>query len=52
MVDLGCLMDHLLDIARVARAEYTTPIAWYTTAVGIVTSVAGYIMAAGFWPWA
>ncbi len=32
--------------------EYTEPIAWFTTVVGIVTGVAGYMMAAGFWPWA
>lgn len=31
--------------------EYTTPIAWYTIAVGVVTSVAGYLMGAGLWPW-
>ena len=32
--------------------EYTVPIAWFTTLVGIVTGVAGYLMAAGFCPWA
>lgn len=31
--------------------EYTTPIAWYTVAVGVVTSAAGYLMAGGWWPW-
>lgn len=34
------------------RGEYTSPVAWYTAAVGAVTSAAGYAMAAGFWPWA
>ncbi len=34
------------------RTEYTDPIAWFTTAVGVVTGAAGYLMAAGFWPWA
>jgi len=34
------------------RGEYTSPVAWYTAAVGIVTGAAGYVMAAGFWPWA
>lgn len=33
------------------RDEYTVPIAWYSAAVGIVTGVSGYIMAAGMWPW-
>ncbi|MFC6835846.1 AmiS/UreI family transporter [Halomarina ordinaria] len=33
------------------RSDYTTPVAWYTVAVGIVTGAAGYLMAAGFWPW-
>ncbi|WP_254544069.1 AmiS/UreI family transporter [Halomarina pelagica] len=34
------------------RTDYTAPVAWYTIAVGIVTGAAGYLMAAGFWPWA
>lgn len=34
------------------REEYTDPIAWFTTIVGVVTGIAGYLMAAGFWPWA
>lgn len=34
------------------RSEYTSPVAWYTVAVGIVTAAAGYAMAAGMWPWA
>jgi len=34
------------------QAEYTQPIAWYTLLVGIVTGAAGYVMGAGFWPWA
>ncbi len=34
------------------RADLTSPIAWYTVFVGVVTAGAGYLMAAGFWPWA
>jgi hypothetical protein len=34
------------------RSEYTKPIAWYTVAVGALTGAAGYLMAAGMWPWA
>lgn len=34
------------------KTEYTEPIAWFTIIVGIVTGVAGYLMGAGFWPWA
>ncbi len=34
------------------RTEYTGSIGGFTTAVGVVTGVAGYVMAAGFWPWA
>lgn len=34
------------------REEYTDPIAWFTAIVGVVTGIAGYLMAAGFWPWA
>ncbi|WP_218153766.1 AmiS/UreI family transporter [Halopelagius inordinatus] len=33
------------------RAEYTGPVGWFTAAVGVLTAVAGYLMAAGFWPW-
>ena len=31
--------------------EYNDPIAWFTAVVGAVTGIAGYMMAAGFWPW-
>jgi hypothetical protein len=34
------------------RAEYTAGVAWYAIAVGVLTGVAGYVMAAGLWPWA
>jgi hypothetical protein len=34
------------------RAEYTGGVAWYAIAVGVLTGVAGYVMAAGLWPWA
>lgn len=34
------------------RTEYTGSIGGFTTIVGIVTGAAGYLMAAGFWPWA
>jgi hypothetical protein len=34
------------------RAEYTESIGGFTTAVGVITGAAGYLMAAGFWPWA
>ncbi|MFB6186000.1 MAG: AmiS/UreI family transporter [Halobacteriaceae archaeon] len=34
------------------RDEYTRPIGIFTYLVGIVTAVGGYLMAAGFWPWA
>ncbi len=34
------------------RTEYTRPIGAFTAAVGSVTGLAGYLMAAGFWPWA
>jgi hypothetical protein len=33
------------------RTEYTSPIAWFTMAVGAITAVAGYSMAIGVWPW-
>jgi hypothetical protein len=34
------------------RDEYTSVIGWFTVLTGVVTAVAGYLMAAGFWPWA
>ncbi|WP_243641457.1 AmiS/UreI family transporter [Natrarchaeobius halalkaliphilus] len=34
------------------RDEYTAPVGWFTALVGVVTAVSGYLMAAGFWPWA
>lgn len=34
------------------RTEYTGSIATFTGAVGVITAIAGYLMAAGFWPWA
>ena len=34
------------------RSEYTRPIAGFTAFVGVITGAAGYLMAAGFWPWA
>jgi hypothetical protein len=34
------------------RGEYTNEVAWYAIAVGILTGISGYVMAAGFWPWA
>ncbi|SEP08053.1 AmiS/UreI family transporter [Halogranum amylolyticum] len=34
------------------RDEYTAPIASFTGIVGAITAIAGYLMAAGFWPWA
>lgn len=39
-------------LLALGRDQYTNPIAWYTIVVGIVTGAAGYVMAAGFWPWA
>ncbi|MFB6102172.1 MAG: AmiS/UreI family transporter [Haloplanus sp.] len=36
----------------IERDEYTSIIGWYTTAVGIVSGAAGYVMAMGAWPWA
>lgn len=36
----------------IERTEYNNPIAWFTLIVGIVSGAAGYLMAAGFWPWA
>lgn len=48
----GILWTSFWILLGLERAEYTTPVAWYTIVVGIVTGVAGYIMAAGFWPWA
>ena len=36
----------------IERTEYTRSIGGFTTAVGVLTGVAGYLMAAGFWPWA
>lgn len=35
----------------IERSEYLSPIAWFTIIVGVITGVAGYLMAAGFWPW-
>lgn len=34
------------------RADLTSPVAWFTILVGAVSGIAGYLMAAGFWPWA
>ena len=34
------------------KSEYIRPIGWYTLLVGVATGGAGYLMAAGFWPWA
>lgn len=36
----------------IERGEYTTPVAWYTVVVGILTGASGYLMAASMWPWA
>lgn len=47
----GVLWAAFWVLLGVERDEYTGPIAWYTIAVGAVTGVAGYLMAAGFWPW-
>lgn len=32
--------------------DFTDPIGWFTVVVGVVTAVVGYLMAAGYWPWA
>jgi hypothetical protein len=34
------------------RDDLTVPVGWFTAATGVATAVAGYLMAAGFWPWA
>ncbi|KZN22570.1 hypothetical protein A4G99_19085 [Haladaptatus sp. R4] len=34
------------------RDEYTEPVATFTALVGAATALVGYLMAAGFWPWA
>lgn len=34
------------------RDELTAPVGWFTAATGVATAVGGYLMAAGFWPWA
>lgn len=47
----GVLWTAFWALLGLQRTEWTTPIAWYTTAVGVVTGAAGYVMAAGFWPW-
>lgn len=33
------------------RSEYQTAIGWYTLISGILSGVAGYLMALGMWPW-
>lgn len=48
----GVLWAGFWALLALQRSEFTTGVAWYTVAVGIVTGVAGYLMAAGFWPWA
>lgn len=47
----GVLWATFWILLALERTEYTSPIAWYTVVVGIVTGAAGYLMAAGFWPW-
>lgn len=32
------------------KEDYSTPIAWYTIVVGIVTAAVGYLMGIGSWP--
>jgi hypothetical protein len=34
------------------RDDLTSPIGSFTAVVGAVTAASGYLMAAGFWPWA
>lgn len=35
----------------IEKSEYNDPIAWFTAVTGLVSGAAGYLMAAGFWPW-
>lgn len=48
----GVLWTTFFVLLGIERTEYTKPIGSFTTIVGGVTAVAGYLMAAGFWPWA
>lgn len=34
------------------RDDFTAPVGWFTAVTGVATGVGGYLMAAGFWPWA
>jgi len=34
------------------RDDLTNPVGSFTAVTGAVTAVGGYLMAAGFWPWA
>lgn len=48
----GVLWTTFFVLLALQRTEYTEPIGTFTTAVGILTGAAGYLMAAGYWPWA
>ncbi|MFC7199692.1 AmiS/UreI family transporter [Halospeciosus flavus] len=48
----GVLWATFCLLLALERDEYTEPIATFTALVGGATALAGYLMAAGFWPWA
>jgi len=47
----GSLWAAFWILLAVERTDYTVPVAWYTIFIGIITAVAGYLMAIELWLW-